>query len=444
MEDKKRWFDQWTDAHKEEFCTLSRQIWSYAELGMEEQRSANQLCSVLEEHGFSVERELGSIPTAFVGRFGSGKPVIGFLGEFDALEGLSQKSGLYIQEEQPGQKNGHGCGHNLLGCGALAAAVALKDYMVQYGLTGSICYYGCPGEERGCGKMHMVQGGCFQELDAALTWHPTDENRVEERRSLADLCMEFQFKGISAHAAVCPHLGRSALDAVELLNIACNFMREHIIPEARIHYAITDPGGKAPNVVPAYAAVSYEVRAPEMDQALQLRERLVSAAQGAALMTGTEMEVLFGDSYSDYRPNHCLNQVLWETMQLVGAVVFDKDDEILAGKLRETFAEKETWTQSALRHSLTPYTGISGCLSGSTDVGNVSHMVPTAQIYTASCALGTPGHSWQMVSQTGCGIGEEGMLAASKILALTGLKLLEKTDILQQAWNEFRQDHPDI
>jgi len=308
--------------------------------------------------------------------------------------------------------------------------------MEEHNLPGTIRYYGCPGEEKGCGKMHMANAGCFQDLDAALTWHPSDHNSIEGAGSLADLCMEFHFTGKSAHAAACPHLGRSALDAVELLNIACNFMREHIIPEARIHYAITDAGGTAPNIIPAHASVVYEARAPKLKQALDLQERLVKAAQGAALMTDTAVEVVFGDQYSDYIPNHCLNLVAWENMKELGCGAFTTGEKEFASRIRETFIT-DAGNRPALDETLTAYTGLNGCLAASTDVGNVSHLVPTVQLYTTCCASGTPAHSWQMVSQTGSSIGVRGMLTAGKLLALTGLDLLLYPEFLQKAWEEF-------
>ena len=436
MDTENRWFADWMEGHQASIRSLSRRIWNFAETGMEETQSAQALCQALEEHGFQVERGLGGIDTAFVGRYGSGKPVIGFLGEFDALEGLSQKAGSCVQEPVIPGGNGHGCGHNLLGCGALAAAAALKDYMEQYHLPGTVCYYGCPGEEKGCGKVRMAESGYFRELDAALTWHPEDSTQIEGRGSLADLCMEIQFTGTSAHASTCPHQGRSALDALELLNIACNFLREHMVPDARIHYAITDTGGVAPNIIPAHAAGLYEARAPQLAQAEELRDRIVRAAQGAALMTDTEVKVIMGDCYSDFRPNHRLNQVAWEAMRRVGAPAFTSEDETLAKALQQTFPAADS---PALRRDLIPYTGVGGYLPASTDVGNVSHLIPTLQIYTASCACGTPGHSWQMVSQAGGGIGEAGMFTAARVLALTALTLLKEPTVLEEAWAEFRR-----
>lgn len=446
MEEKLRWIDGFTKRREEEFTGLSREIWNYAETGMEEERSASALCRVLQENGFCVEKNLAGIPTAFVGSFGEGSPVIGFLGEFDALEGLSQRAGTAEKGPEEEYGNGHGCGHNLLGCGSLAAAVAVKEYMEEHGLKGTVRYYGCPGEEEGCGKVHMAKAGCFLGLDAALTWHPMDFNGIEGRGSLADLCMSFHFTGKSAHASSCPHMGRSALDALELLNIAANFMREHIIPEARIHYAITDTGGTAPNVIPARASAAYEVRAPKREQAEKLKDRLLRAARGAAMMTDTEVEMEDGNSYSDYVPNDCLNRIAWEQLQKVELPVYTEKERELAARLRRTYSENardmggdKDRRQEPISGKLTPYEGTGGCLPVSTDVGDVSYLVPTVQLYTACCAAGTPGHSWQMVSQTGCSIGEKGMITAAKVLALTALRLFEKPELLEKAWEEHKR-----
>lgn len=447
MEQKLGWIDGFMNRREEEFAGLSREIWNYAETGMEEKRSASALCQALKENGFRVEKNLAGIPTAFVGSCGEGSPVIGFLGEFDALEGLSQRAGIAEKEPEEGGGNGHGCGHNLLGCGSLAAAVAVKEYMEEHGLKGTVRYYGCPGEEEGCGKVHMAKAGCFWGLDAALTWHPMDFNGIEGKGSLADLCMSFHFTGKSAHASSCPHMGRSALDALELLNIASNFMREHIIPEARIHYAITDAGGTAPNVIPARASAAYEVRAPKREQAEELKERLIRAARGAAMMTDTEVEVEDGNSYSDYIPNDFLNRVAWEQLQKVELPVYTEEERELAARLRLTFSEnagnggggQKERRQEPIAGNLVPYEGTGGCLPVSTDVGDVSYLVPTVQLYTACCASGTPGHSWQMVSQTGCSIGEKGMITAAKVLALTALRLFEKPELLKGAWEEYKR-----
>lgn len=439
---ERRWIYKWMKEKGGLYVSAGRKIWDYAETGLAEQRSAALLCQILEEQGFQVERGLAGIPTAFAGRFGSGRPVIAILGEFDALEGLSQEPACLEKKVREGTENGHGCGHNLLGAGSLAAAVAVKEYMEEKGLTGTICYFGCPGEESGCGKTYMARAGCFDGLDAALTWHPMDENRVEGRGSLADLCTVFKFKGEASHASVCPHLGRSALDAAELLNIACNFLREHMIPEARIHYAFLDAGGTAPNVVPAEASLLYEVRAPKMSQALELRERLVKAARGACLMTETEVKVEYGDGYSDFIPNDTLSRILYEKLEETKGPEFTETEITFAGDIRKTYAKEGGNPQGtpSLRTEVLPYRGTGGCIAASTDVGDVSYVVPTAQLYIACCADGTPAHSWQMVSQTGSSIGEAGMLAASRILARTAAELLEHSENLEAVRAEHQRN----
>lgn len=430
---EKKWIEGWMSRHQEKYREISRKIWEFAELGMMEYQSAELLERILEEEGFAVERNLAGIPTAFCGRYGEGKPVVAILGEFDALEGLSQTAGTVKKEKRQNGKNGHGCGHNLLGTGSLAAAIALKDYMKEKQMQGTLVYYGCPGEEKGCGKVHMVQAGYFQESDAVLTWHPSDHNGIEGKSSLADLNFLFQFQGKAAHAASSPHLGRNALHAVELLNVGCNFMREHMIPEARIHYAITDAGGSAPNIVQETAAVLYEVRAPEMKTAMELRERICRAAKGAALMTDTEVQVSWEEGYSEYLPNDVLNRVGYKNLLCLVGPVFTKEEEKFAEAIRKTYAHEGKET---LRKDIEVYQGIGGCMPVSTDVGDVSRIAPVMQLYTVCCAQGTPGHSWQMVSQSGSSIGKTGMFLAAGVLAMTGADLLENPELVKEAKEE--------
>lgn len=440
---KREWIDRWIDDHSKQFKAISRQIWEYAEAGLHESRSAAALGQMLMENGFSVESGLAGIPTAFVGSFGSGSPVIGILGEFDALEGLSQEAGCLVrkrQREAPERANGHGCGHNLLGSGSLAAAIAIKTYMVENHIeSGTVKYFGCPGEEKGCGKTYMMRDGCFAGLDSILTWHPLDCNEVDGRRSLAALGISFRFTGRSAHAASCPHLGRSALDAVELLNVGSNFMREHIIPEARIHYAITDAGGSAPNIIPGEACVAYEVRAPRLKQAMELRERVCKAAEGAAMMTGTEVEISYGDGYSDFIPNDALNRVAWQKMREIGGPEFTKEECEFAEAIRSTYETDLDAEAEPLSTTVLPYHGLGGILPASTDVGDASYAAPAMQLYMTCCAAGTPGHSWQMVSQTGTSLGETGMLTAAKVLAMTAAELLKNPAIVEEAKKEHER-----
>ena len=275
------------DAKKEAFLHTSDLIWEYAEIGFQEFQSAKALTSVLKAEGFSVEEGVAGIPTAFVASWGEGKPIIGLLGEFDALPALKHGAADPVEATETVSENGHGCGHNLLGAGALGAAIAVKDYMQAHGLKGTIRYYGCPGEEFGSGKMFMARAGLFDDLDAAFTWHGGSYNAITADHSLANLCAYFKFKGRTSHAAASPHLGRSALDACELMNVGCNYLREHILPDERIHYAYTDVGGSAPNVVQDHACIFYYVRSPRLYQVLDLYERVKDVARGAALMTGT-------------------------------------------------------------------------------------------------------------------------------------------------------------
>ena len=292
---------------RETFIKLSDKIWETPEIYFEEYQSAEYLCQALEEEGFQVERNAAGLQTSFIGSFGSGNPVVAILGEFDALPGLSQKKGLTKNEPISAGGHGHGCGHNLLGTGAFAAAVSIKEYMQQTGLKGTVRYYGCPAEENGSGKAYMTRAGLFDDVDFALSWHPETKPIIMNFSSLANYAVRFIFNGKSAHAAAAPHLGRSALDAVELMNVGVNYLREHMIPEARIHYAITDTGGNSPNVVQAHAEVAYLIRAPKKKQVIDLSNRVNDIAKGAALMTGTKMEAVFEGAASDLIPNNTLS-----------------------------------------------------------------------------------------------------------------------------------------
>lgn len=437
------------------FRKLSKEIWDLAELGLREFKSAEKQREVLEEEGFLVTNNLAGIPTAFEGRWGSGKPVIAILGEFDALPGLSQKAGSAKQEPLEEGGCGHGCGHNLLGAGSMAAAVAVKDYLQESGMSGTIVYFGCPGEEKGAGKTFMAREGCFNEVDAALCWHPGDANFVMNVTSLADLCTYFRFYGTTSHAAASPHLGRSALDAVELMNVGCNYLREHIIPEARIHYAITNPGNSAPNVVPDFAEVYYESRAPKLSDAFDNLERICDVARGAALMTGTRCEIIRGDGYSDYIPNRIIGGLLQKNLEQVGPPPFSPEEISFAETIRKTLpAHAEENALASIRKQtdagtakklkgqavagiVAPFSQNGGVMPGSTDVGDVSYVTPTGQIFISCKALGTPDHSWQQVSQSGSSLGQTGMITAAKVLALTAVELISTPGLVKEARKEF-------
>jgi len=334
---------------KPDFTKLSDSIWDFAELKFEETRSSEVLARALEDNGFSVRRGVAGMDTAFVGDFGAGKPVIAFLGEFDALAGMSQVANVAAHEAMIDGATGHGCGHNLLGVGSLMAAIALAKYMKANNLPGTVRYYGCPGEEGGSGKTFMVRAGLFDDVDTALTWHPAPFNGVRSTNNLAVLEYYYRFKGIAAHASNAAHLGRSALDAVELMNVGVNFLREHMPQDCRVHYAITDAGGKAANVVQARAEVLYLIRAPEMPQALDLARRVEKVARGAAMMTETEVEVAFDTASTSLLPNITLETAMHEHMVALGPIAFDEADLAFARSIQKTF------TEEAIRSSIRLY-----------------------------------------------------------------------------------------
>jgi aminobenzoyl-glutamate utilization protein B len=439
------------DSRRQELALLGDRIWSYAETGFREERSASALSSLLEDEGFRVERGIAGIATAFVASYGSLSPVIALLGEYDALPGLSQAKARYSKQEVAPGAPGHGCGHNLLGVGSLGAALAAKESLSAGGGPGTIRYYGCPGEEKGSGKTFMVRAGAFKDVDLAFTWHPGEINAVLQARTLANLSVYFRFLGKASHASSAPHLGRSALDAVELMNVGANFLREHIIPEARLHYAITDPGGLAPNVVQDRAEVHYFCRAPRVSQAREIYERLCDVARGAALMTGASLEIRFSEGLSDYLPNRALGEVLQRCLEEAGRPVFDEADRDLAGRFRETLGQAELGSAlaqarfargaeavrrletSPLDEGLSPLFAGDALLPGSTDVGDVSQIVPTAQVVTACTAFGTVPHSWQFTAQAASSIGHAGMLAAARALALACLEALSDPGLVRRA-----------
>src|SRR5690625_4326122 len=333
--------DEMIEGKRDKFISISQRIWELAEKSYEETASAELFCESLKDEGFSVERGVADIPTAFIGSFGSGKPVVAILGEYDALAGLSQEAG--VAEHKPIEKNGngHGCGHNLLGTGAFAAAVAVKDYMKENNIAGTVRFYGCPAEENGDGKAYMVRDGLFDDVDFSLTWHPAPANAVSAMNALANYQVYFRFKGRSAHAAAAPHLGRSALDAVELMNSGVNYLREHIIPQARVHYAVTNTGGYSPNVVQSDAEVLYLIRAPKVDEVEKIYQRIIKIAEGAALMTETEMELEFDSGASDLIKNRTIDNVMLENYHKLGTPDFAEEEIKFAEKIQETLSKEE-------------------------------------------------------------------------------------------------------
>ena len=340
------------EGRKKEWCDLSDRIWEYAESRFQEFRSVADQIEIMKKYGFSVTEKLGGADTAFVAQWGKGKPVIGFLGEYDALSGLSQKAdSTEIDPLVPGA-DGHGCGHHLLGVGNMAAVVALKEYMEKEGMEGTIRYYGCPAEENAGGKAFMVRDGAFDDCDFCLTWHAGPTNYVNTTGCLANFRVFFTFHGTSSHAASNPHLGRSALDAVELMNVGVNYMREHMIDQARIHYAVTNTGGTAPNVVQAEAQVLYAIRAPKVTQVKELYERVCKIAKGAALMTETEVEIRHVAAYSDYIGNDVMQGLLRENIEKFLPVEYTEEELQYAKKFQFVLGELDLHNFSTLSKSM--------------------------------------------------------------------------------------------
>ncbi|MBP2171280.1 aminobenzoyl-glutamate utilization protein B [Erwinia toletana] len=422
---------------------VSDQIWEFAEVRYEEEQSAALMAQTLEDAGFAVTRNAGDISTAFVASFGEGQPVIAILGEYDALPSLSQEANRDCYAPVVKAGHGHGCGHNLLGSGALAAALAAKACIETLGLGGTIKYYGCPAEEGGGGKAYMARAGLFDGIDAAFTWHPWDENLAYNARMLATNQVKYSFKGKSTHAAFSPHLGRSALDGVELMNVGANFLREHIIPEARLHYAITNAGGRAPNVVQSDAEVLYKIRSPKMQQVREITERVHDIAQGAALMSGTAVSIEFDAASADLIPNVTLASMLDEELAKVGALTFTAEEKAFARAIQQTFSDEEKRLLAkrgdVLAEQLTPLRKEPDFLNGSTDVGDVSWLVPVGQVYIATCARGTPPHSWQMVTQGKTSYAHKGMLLAGSVMAAAVVRALTTPELIAAAQQEHTE-----
>ncbi|MCP4361545.1 MAG: amidohydrolase, partial [Chloroflexi bacterium] len=437
----------------EKLSYIAQEIWDHPQLALQEEFASRLLAKELAEDGFSLEWGVGQMPTAFVATWGEGKPIIGFLGEYDALPGLSQKVSSTKDPIEAGGP-GHGCGHNLYGTACLGSVMALKAAMAQENIKGTIRFYGCPAEETLVGKTFMARAGAFDDLDAALSWHPGSTNLVWNGSSLALNSFKVNFHGVASHAGMEPELGRSALDGVMLMDVGVNYLREHIIQEARIHSVVTS-GGQAPNVVPAYAQVWYFVRAPHRDQVDEIYARLLDMAKGAALMSGTTHDIEFITGCYDVLPNNTLSDLLLEKMQAVNDIKFTEQERAFAKELQATFPEGSVerdfeWMKKSAKGGIAaddlnnplweqvlPHSDTPSLMGGSTEVGDVSWITPTGQLTTCCWPLGTPGHSWQIVVSSGSSIGNKGMLFAAKGMALAGLDLLTKPDLLAQAQAEF-------
>lgn len=418
----------------ESYKKIALQIWDYAEMGYKEQKSSALLQQTLKTNGFSVEAGVAEIPTAFVATYGSGKPVIAILAEYDALPGLAQQA-VPEKKEIAGQNAGHGCGHHLFGTASVAAGIELKKLLEEKKIQGTIKVFGCPAEEGGSGKVYMVRAGLFNDVDIAIHWHPGDENSVTMTSALANSSAKFRFKGLSAHAAMAPDKGRSSLDAVEAMNYMVNMMREHVPQETRIHYVITN-GGKAPNVVPDYAEVYYYVRHPKREQVKQIFERVVNAGKAAALGTETNMEYEIIGGTHDLLLNRTLAEVMQRNLARTGGVKYTNDEIEFAKRIQSSFASRPPAISNA--DSITPLKAVMDAGGGSTDVGDVSYAVPTVGLDAATWVPGTPAHSWQAVACGGTEIGTKGMMVAAKTMALTAIDLFLDPALIEKAKAEFK------
>jgi aminobenzoyl-glutamate utilization protein B len=440
-------------------------IWDYAEIRFKEYKSAEELAQYAEGIGFTVERGVGGLETAIKATYGKGRPVVAILGEYDSLAGLSQKLDVPRKEKGPQEVNGHGCGHHLLGAGSLYAAELVKTRLDETGKEGTVIFYGCPAEEGGSGKAWMIKNGEIADADVAITWHPFADNGIYYMSTLANYQAAFRFEGKSSHAAGSPHLGRSALDAVELMDVGCNYLREHIIPEARLHYAITDTGGISPNVVQPEAEVLYLVRAPRLSQVDEIFDRVCDVARGAALMTGTKGFLLFEKGTSEYHGNKTLESQLYKNMTGLYDLQYTNEELQYLQQFKDTLSENEIaseygWLEesagdkwadlkamlfsSPVFRGVAPYDAkLKKLQAGSTDVGDVSKVVPTGQIRVACYAVGSPGHSWQIVAQGKSSVALKGMDYAARVMAQTAIDILENPALLAAIREEFEKTRED-
>jgi aminobenzoyl-glutamate utilization protein B len=415
---------------------VNRAVWSYAEPGLEEVRSSAELTGWLEENGFTVRKGVADMPTAFVASYGSGKPVVGILAEYDALLGLSQEAVPYRKpREDPAVVAGHGCGHSVYGTGSTAAAIAVKQVLEARRLPGTIRLYGTPAEETVDAKTFMLRAGLFEDVDVVLNWHTADRTRAGYHYSKAVTAARFSFKGVAAHASTSPHQGRSALDAIELMNVGANYLREHLKEDLRIHYVVTDGGGQ-PNVVPPVASSWYYVRANRHEDVEAAFARLLDVARGAALMTGTEaIWAVEGDAH-EVLPNRALAEMVQRNLERVGPPRFDAEEKAFARKTQEGM---DPLPERPLSEGIEPLGSEPGQLASSTDLGDLSWHVPSGGLTVAAYTFGGPGHSWQVAACTGMSIGEKAMEVAAKVLAATAVELIGDPAAVAAARRSFRE-----
>ena len=448
--DKECAFD-WIEDNKKLIIEISDEVWEFAELGLIEFKSSALLADELEKHGFRVERGIAGMPTAFVATWGEGKPVIGIMGEYDALPGLSQKK-VPRKEPLENGKPGHGCGHNIHGTSGIAAATAVKKAIEKHNRRGTIKFFGSPAEENFSGKVFMVRDGYFNNVDAVISHHPSTMNEASLMSCLAVNSVKFHFYGKASHAGGSPEQGRSALDAVELMNIGVNYLREHVIQDARIHYVI-EKGGDQPNIVPPYARSWYYVRAPERDQMEFIYNWILEIAKAAATMTRTEVKTEFLEGSYNVMSNRTISELIVKNMREIGLPKYSAEDLKFAEEIAKTISPETKIAQ--LKKSKRPHWerlvdklidnefpdpwGEGEVSHGSTDVADVSWQAPTVEFSTATWVLGTPAHSWQAVAQNGVGIGHKSLIFAAKVMAATAIDLLTNEDALDKAREEHKQ-----
>ena len=424
------------DSKSDSYFSVAKQIWNFAEVGYQEYKSSKLLQETMSKEGFEIEAGVAEIPTAFVATYGQGHPIIGILGEYDALPGITQTESP-TREERTDVNAGHACGHHLFGVGSAAAAIAVKNWMKSNNIKGTVRFYGTPAEEGGAGKAYMVRSGLFDDVDAVLHWHPANRNAANAASSLANKSAKFRFYGLSAHAASAPHQGRSALDGVEAMNNMVNMLREHMTMESRTHYVITK-GGEAPNVIPDFAEVFYYVRHPDMAIAASNFERVVKCAEGAAIGTGTEMKYEVIHGIYNVLPNVTLSEIMHDNLLRVGGVKYNEEEKEFANKIISSFEYGDN-VSFQLAENIGPFKVIRKGQGGSTDVGDVSWAVPTAGLRTATYVPGTPSHSWQAIASSGSTIGQKGMINASKTMSLTAMQLMQNPDVLKKAKEELNE-----
>lgn len=446
----KKCANDWIETNKKHIIKISDELWDFAELGLIEHRSSKLIRAELERQGFHVESGVAGMPTALIATWGKGTPVIGIMGEYDALPGLSQKRSPKQDPLDPG-KPGHGCGHNIHGTSGMAATIAVKVAMDKCGVNGSVKFYGCPAEENFSGKVFMVRDGYFDVIDAVISHHPYSMNEVSLRSYLAVNSIKFHFYGVASHAAASPEQGRSALDAVELMNTGVNFLREHLVQDARVHYVI-EKGGDQPNIVPSYARSWYYIRAPERDQTEFIYNWILDIAKGAAMMTRTQLKTEFMEGIYNLIPNKVISELIVENMrelelpkitgkdlEFVKAIAKTITKEMKIAQLKKS--KRPAWEKlenKLIDDEIPDPWGENEVNHGSTDVSDVSWQAPTVEFSTATWILGTPAHSWQAVAQSGVGIGHKSLIFASKVMANTVIDLLTNKETLARAKEEYK------